>query len=82
MADEHLATAITQAAMARLFEQEYTWTPDPRRTLIGACVDPERHEVGLTANGETGTFAFPATDPATGETRDVRVEFSVVPLER
>ena len=47
------------------------WTPTGLRYT--------RDEVGLTANGETGTFAFPATDPATGETRDVRIEFSVVP---
>ena len=47
VADEHLATAITQAAMARLFEQVYTWTPDRRRSLVAACVDAERHEVGL-----------------------------------
>lgn len=47
VADEHLATAITQAAMARLFEQEFTWSPDRPRTLVAACVDTERHEVGL-----------------------------------
>ena len=47
------------------------WTPAGLRYT--------RDEVALTANGETGTFDFPATDPATGETRDVRIEFSVVP---
>ncbi|AHG87803.1 Methionine synthase B12-binding module cap domain protein [Gemmatirosa kalamazoonensis] len=47
VADEHLATAITQAAMARVYEQAATWDGHARRTLVAACVDTERHEVGL-----------------------------------
>jgi methanogenic corrinoid protein MtbC1 len=47
VADEHLATAITQAAMARLYEQVATWDGSARRSLVAACVDTERHEVGL-----------------------------------
>lgn len=47
VADEHLATAITQAAMARAFEQVFAWTPEKGHSLIAACADTERHEVGL-----------------------------------
>jgi MerR family transcriptional regulator, light-induced transcriptional regulator len=47
VADEHLATAITQAAMARVYGQVFTWTRRTAHTLIAACVDSERHEVGL-----------------------------------
>jgi MerR family transcriptional regulator, light-induced transcriptional regulator len=47
VADEHLATAITQAAMARAFEQVFSWSDSPRHTLLAACADTERHEVGL-----------------------------------
>ena len=47
VAEEHLATAITQAAMARAYERAFTWRTDASRRLIAACVDVERHEVGL-----------------------------------
>lgn len=47
VADEHLATAITQAAMARAYERAFAWRTATGRTLIAACVDVERHEVGL-----------------------------------
>ena len=47
VADEHLATAITQAAMVRVFERSFTWADETRRTIIAACGDTERHEVGL-----------------------------------
>jgi methanogenic corrinoid protein MtbC1 len=47
VADEHLATAITQAAMARAYEGAFTWRSTEGRTLVAACVDIERHEVGL-----------------------------------
>lgn len=47
VADEHLATAITQAAMARLYEQVFTWQYGTGHTLIAACADVERHEIGL-----------------------------------
>ena len=47
VADEHLATAITEAAMARAYERAFTWRSVMGRTLIAACADVERHEVGL-----------------------------------
>jgi len=47
VAEEHLATAITQAAMARAYERAFTWRTDASRRLMAACVDVERHEVGL-----------------------------------
>ncbi len=47
VAEEHLATAITQAAMARAYERAFTWRTDGSRKLIAACADVERHEVGL-----------------------------------
>ena len=47
VADEHLATAITQAAMVRLYERAYAWEAEGGPTLIAACADVERHEVGL-----------------------------------
>jgi methanogenic corrinoid protein MtbC1 len=47
VAEEHLATAITQAAMARAYQSAFTWHTALGRTLIASCVDTERHEVGL-----------------------------------
>lgn len=47
VADEHLATAITQAAMARLYDDLFTYGAGGGPVLVAACVDSERHEVGL-----------------------------------
>lgn len=47
VADEHLATAITQAAMARLYDQLFQGAPAPGPLLVAACADQERHELGL-----------------------------------
>jgi methanogenic corrinoid protein MtbC1 len=47
VADEHLATAITQAAMGRAFERVYQWRDQRTPTLIAACADDERHQMGL-----------------------------------
>ena len=47
VADEHLATAITQAAMARLYEELFHASPEPGPLLVAACADQERHELGL-----------------------------------
>jgi MerR family transcriptional regulator, light-induced transcriptional regulator len=47
VADEHLATAITQAAMARLYEDLFRASPQPGPLLVAACADQERHELGL-----------------------------------
>ena len=47
VADEHLATAITEAAMARLYERLFAAPQGHGRLLLAACADVERHEVGL-----------------------------------
>ena len=47
VADEHLATAITQAAMARLYDQLFVGGAAPGPLLVAACADQERHELGL-----------------------------------
>ncbi|HEX2204463.1 MAG TPA: cobalamin-dependent protein [Longimicrobium sp.] len=47
VADEHLATAITQAAMARLYDRLFAVSRGEGRRLVAACADVERHEVGL-----------------------------------
>lgn len=47
VADEHLATAITQASMARLYEELFRASPEPGPLLVAACADQERHELGL-----------------------------------
>ena len=47
VADEHLATAITEAAMGRLYERLFASAPAEGRLLLAACADSERHEVGL-----------------------------------
>jgi methanogenic corrinoid protein MtbC1 len=47
VADEHLATAITEAAMARLYERLFATAAGGGRLLLAACADAERHAVGL-----------------------------------
>lgn len=47
VAEEHLATAITQTAMGRAFERVYRWHEQRNPSLIAACVDDERHQMGL-----------------------------------
>lgn len=47
VADEHLATAITQAAMARLYDDLFTVSRRRGPLLVAACADAERHELGL-----------------------------------
>jgi methanogenic corrinoid protein MtbC1 len=47
VADEHLATAITQAAMARLYDQLFAGAAAHGPLLLAACADQERHELGL-----------------------------------
>lgn len=46
VAEEHLATAITQSIMARLYT-EATLPRESGRHLVAACAEYERHEVGL-----------------------------------
>jgi methanogenic corrinoid protein MtbC1 len=47
VAEEHVATAITQSVMARVFDRVYTWRDERTPTLIAACADDERHQMGL-----------------------------------
>ncbi len=49
VADEHLATAISQSAMARLYDDVAAATAGAGRgrSLIAACAAVERHEIGL-----------------------------------
>jgi methanogenic corrinoid protein MtbC1 len=47
VADEHLATAITQASMARLYDELFRASPQAGPLLVAACADQERHELGL-----------------------------------
>ena len=47
VADEHLATAITQLAMARLYEELFGDRADAGPLLVAACAEDERHELGL-----------------------------------
>jgi methanogenic corrinoid protein MtbC1 len=46
VAEEHLATAITQSIMARLYT-EAPMANESGRHLVAACAEYERHEVGL-----------------------------------
>ncbi|HEX9936148.1 MAG TPA: cobalamin-dependent protein [Longimicrobium sp.] len=47
VADEHLATAITQAAMARLYDRLFASATGDGPSMVAACAEGERHEVGL-----------------------------------
>ena len=47
VAEEHLATAITQVAMGRLYTDFCMTTARNGYTLLAACAEQERHEVGL-----------------------------------
>lgn len=48
VAEEHLATAISQIVMARVYTEEMQRVTTLReRTVIAACSETERHEVGL-----------------------------------
>jgi methanogenic corrinoid protein MtbC1 len=47
VADEHLATAITQLAMSRLYEELFGDRMDAGPLLVAACAEDERHELGL-----------------------------------
>lgn len=46
VAEEHLATAITQSAMLRLYS-DHDLPESTGPTLIAACAETERHELGL-----------------------------------
>lgn len=47
VAEEHLATAITQVAMGRLYTDFCMAASRNGFTLLAACAEQERHEVGL-----------------------------------
>jgi methanogenic corrinoid protein MtbC1 len=47
VAEEHLATAITEAAMNRLFERVFVWRDERTPRLLAACAAEERHQLGL-----------------------------------
>lgn len=47
VAEEHLATAITESAMSRAFERVFVWRDQRTPRLIAACADAERHQMGL-----------------------------------
>ncbi len=47
VAEEHLATAVTQIAMGRLYTEYCLATNRNGRTLLAACAETEKHEVGL-----------------------------------
>ncbi len=47
VADEHVATAIAQAAMSRLYDAVFATGAVEGRLLLAACADSERHEIGL-----------------------------------
>lgn len=47
VAEEHLATAVTQAAMGRLADAVFAGAAQPGPLLVAACAEGERHELGL-----------------------------------
>jgi methanogenic corrinoid protein MtbC1 len=47
VAEEHLATAITQIAMGRLYADVCLTTTGNGRRLLAACAETEKHEIGL-----------------------------------
>lgn len=70
VAEEHLATAITESIMARLYT-ESALPNESGRKLVAACGEHERHEVGLRMlcdlldmAGWTTTFLGASVPPA------------------
>lgn len=47
VAEEHVATAISQSAMSRMFERAFYWRDERTPKIIAACADEERHQLGL-----------------------------------
>lgn len=47
VAEEHLATAITETAMNRIFERVFVWRDERTPRLLAACAAEERHQLGL-----------------------------------
>ena len=47
VAEEHLATAITESAMSRMFERVFVWRDLRTPRLLAACAEEERHQMGL-----------------------------------
>ena len=47
VAQEHVATAIAEASMSRLFERTFVWRDNRTPKLLAACAEDERHQIGL-----------------------------------
>jgi methanogenic corrinoid protein MtbC1 len=47
VAQEHVATAIAEASMSRLFERTFVWRDNRSPKLLAACAEDERHQIGL-----------------------------------
>jgi methanogenic corrinoid protein MtbC1 len=47
VAEEHLATAVTQMSVGQLYTEFCMATSRNGRTLLAACAETERHEIGL-----------------------------------
>ena len=47
VADEHIATAITQSAMLSVYQNVADAPLRKTRSLVGACAESERHDIGL-----------------------------------
>lgn len=47
VADEHVATAITEAAMANLYRDLFAEAAPAGPTLLAACANGEHHQIGL-----------------------------------
>jgi methanogenic corrinoid protein MtbC1 len=47
VAQEHVATAIAEASMSRLFEKTFVWQDNRSPKLLAACAEDERHQIGL-----------------------------------
>jgi len=47
VAQEHMATAITQMVMARTYDEIAATAPASAHSAIAACAETERHELGL-----------------------------------
>jgi methanogenic corrinoid protein MtbC1 len=47
VAQEHVATAIAEASMSRLFERTFVWRDNRTPKILAACAEDERHQIGL-----------------------------------
>jgi len=47
IAQEHVATAIAEASMSRVFERTFVWRDNRTPKILAACAEDERHQIGL-----------------------------------